>query len=203
MGRAADQWDPERVEGRVMSASRPPLGPSPDKEAFSRVRAAAKNGDVTTLVGALSDEALAPTAAKYLAGLRATSAAPELIRRLGADNPYVRAAAAVALGKMRVGAAFRPLRELSESDPTPFVRAASLEAALEIADQDTVHGLAAKGLGDEHWQPRFVAAQALGRRGDPEDLAALRVAKDAEVWWRRGAYRKAIRQVRRRSARRR
>jgi hypothetical protein len=74
------------------------------------------------------------------------------------------------------------------------------DPALEIAEQDAVHGLATRGLGDEHWQPRFVAAQALGRRGEPEDLAALRVAKNAEVWRRRGAFRKAIRQVRRRSA---
>ncbi len=185
-----------------MSTSRPPLGDSPDKDAFVRVRAAGKSGDVVTLVDALSDDALAPTAAKYLGSLRATSAAPELTRCLEAGNPYVRASAAVALGEMKAGAALSRLVELSELDPVPFVRAASLEAALESADQDTVHRLAARGLEDEHWQLRYVAAQALGRRGGPEDLAGLRAAKDADVWWRRGAYRKAIRQVRRQSVRR-
>jgi HEAT repeat protein len=142
------------------------------------------SGDVETLVDALSDEALAPTAAKYLGELRATSAAPELIRTLCADNPYMRAAAAVALGKIGDNTASGRLRELSETDPIPFVRAAALEAALENCEQDALGGLAAKGLQEKHWQSRFVAAQALGRRGGPDDLAALRTARDADVWWR-------------------
>ena len=66
-----------------------------------RARRAKLSGDSTYVVAALQDPVTRGLAAKYVAAMGATEAVPDLVRMLGAHEPYPRSAAAAALGKLQ------------------------------------------------------------------------------------------------------
>jgi HEAT repeat protein len=109
---------------------------------------------------------------RFLAALQA---------RLGAEDPRVVAAAALAMGLSRRREAVEPLIELLARSPHAPVRAAAAEALGLIGDARAVEILEAAVRGE---QVMVAAIGALGRLGSPAQVPLLSVTlrdRDAEV----------------------
>jgi HEAT repeat protein len=154
---------------------------------------------VAALIEGLDDPVEGTTAARFLADVGASEAIPELLRHLRSEDPHIRSSALIALGRLRAASAAPQIEEALLSDEVPWVRAAAIEAAEGAVPLESLRPLLHRALEDERWNARFVAARTLEGVGDSSDLAGLRAAKKADVWWRRGVYRKAIRAIRRRA----
>jgi len=96
---------------------------------------------------------------------------------LGADSPDVRAAAALALGRMRVLDARPRLHALAAEDASPDVRVSAALALLTMADEEDLPSLDML-LADRKQRVtvRCVAALAIGRIGGDDAAASLRGA---------------------------
>jgi HEAT repeat protein len=103
----------------------------------------------------------------------AYGAIPALTENIAAARPEVRAAAAVALGKLMHPAAEPCLRRALD-DPSPEVRSAAAEA-IGAAGLKTLSKALENGLDDPVWIVRFQSAAALAKFG-PSGLGALRKA---------------------------
>lgn len=170
-----------------------------DHSRHLELRKARRAGDVAALIAGLEDPVEAPFAAKFLADLGARDAAPAIARLLASQDAYKRGAALEALGRLEHAGAAREVLRLAHSDPVPSVRAWAASTAARVAPLEEARSALRRILEDENWQPRRVAAQALGRCGSADDIAAIRAAMRREAWLRRGTYRAAIRAIRSRA----
>jgi len=155
--------------------------------------------DAGYLIGALTDPDHRPLAASYLGNLEAIDAAEPLARLLDAADPYARAAAAYALGKVGAVEVLPRLRELASRDPEAFVRANAVDALGELRDDVSFDDLITR-LEDRSWKVRGSAALALGAIGDPRAIAALRAARRRDLLGGglliQGSYGRALRKLR-------
>jgi len=122
-------------------------------------------------VAALEDsDPLPPSAqAMLLEGLGAAgayAALPTMVSSLSAEDPKVRAAAAVALGMLRHPAAEDSLRKAMD-DPASIVRSAAAEA-IGAAGLEGLAGTLEDHLRDSAWSVRFEAAAALAKLDPPQ-----------------------------------
>lgn len=163
-----------------------------------KLREARKAGDVATLIEGLDDPVEGWFAARFLGDAGATDAVPELLRHLDSPDPEVRAEVVKSLGKLGASDALPQIERAAENDEMPSVRMRAVEAAAELMPPERVRPLLHAALNDPGWGVRFAAAHTLGQIGDRSDLDALRAARRAEAWWRRGVYRKATRAIQRR-----
>jgi HEAT repeat protein len=168
-------------------------------ELHFRLREARRAGDVATLIEGLNDPAEGRTAARFLGDVGASESVPSLLRHLRSADSHMRSTVLISLGKLRAMSARPQIEEASISDEVPWVRSAAVEAAEGVMLLESLRPLLHRALQDKGWNARFVAARTLERVGDSSDLSGLRAAKKADVWWRRGVYRKAIRAIRRRA----
>jgi len=106
-------------------------------------------------------------AVRALAGLYAEAdQAPDLSRFLADEHPHVRIAAIRAVSRVAEPPALLNLIETSLNAPLPWERATALEVTTQsfaAAEQfaQLLH-LVDRGLADDHWMVRYVAADALG-----------------------------------------
>jgi HEAT repeat protein len=170
-------------------------------EAIQRVRKASAKRDTAYLVDALRDPALRSWAAYYLGKLDAVEATPALLRLLRARDPEARAAGARALGSLRASEAAAELISLTDSDPDLTVRSHAVSALVRIGDGRGTPALV-RCLGASDWRVRSSAAGALGLFAGEDVIPALKSAARRERFLLRGAYRKAIRSIRRRAPKR-
>lgn len=174
-------------------------GTAPDYKLHLALRAARRKGDVETLLSGLKNSTEAPFAARFLAEIGSRDSAAAIAPLLSAESAHTRAAAVDALGTLQHVEALPQILHLAETDPAASVRAMAAIAACKTADIALVRPMLLVLLHDTNWQPRRVAAQLLGRWGSNGDVPSIRTAQESESWWRRGAYRDAIRKIRRRS----
>lgn len=150
---------------RLRDEELPPGGPTAD---FVRLVVERDPGAAVILLDETDD--LPPAAsAMLLEALGATgayTAIPTVVDHLTAEQPKVRAAAAVALGMLRHPAAEHSLREAID-DPAPIVRSAAAEA-IGAAGLMGLAGALEDHLEDPAWSVRFEAAAALAKLDPPQ-----------------------------------
>jgi hypothetical protein len=176
----------------------------PEDEALRRVLLARRYEDVPYLIEALRDPdpTVRSVAARYLGLLEATEAIPALQRLLRAGNSGVRSAAAIALARLSAEDAVPDLISLAENDGDRAVRTHAIAALGEIGDARATPVLVS-ALSSPDWLIRAGAAASLGGCGDETVIEQLRRAAGRERVLLRGAYRKAMRQIRQRTGPRR
>ena len=153
--------DPDR-HWNVRAALATVLGTLPPEVGLPRLRSMLED----------SDQRVIPSVLASLAALRAPEAVEVMTKRLTADDPVVRAAAARGLGQLKpagaeealAGAYRRGLRDTSY-----VARAAALEA-LALYGQAAEARLV-EALEDPDWAVRVRAASLLEPLGGPEDVA--------------------------------
>lgn len=166
-----------------------------------RIRAllTAKNErDSGYLIGALVDPDIRFMAAAYLGDIGATEAVPALLRLLSVGHPKTRTAAARALGRLSAVEAVPRLMELAANDPDLAARSHSIQALANIGDR-RAQSLLIDLLDDSNWLLRSDVVYALGVMGDEGAIAPLQAAASKRSLFRRRAYRKAMRNIRRRT----
>jgi hypothetical protein len=170
----------------------------PEREAFRRVVLANAFRDIPYLLDALTDPVTRTWAAWYLGKLGEVEAVPALIRLLRAADPNARSAGAIALGRLRALEAVPDLITLAESDQDLAPQSHAIGALAKIGDVRAVGPLLPL-LESPSWLIRRDAAHALGLLADTTAIEPLRTAAGRERLLLRGPYRKAVRQIRRRS----
>lgn len=120
---------------------------------------------------------------------------PALIRHLGAEDPYERAAAAAALGRLETGAESLRQSYGAESAPVPDFRLAALRAGLSQGPENDRIDFAREALGDPAWPVRREAHAFLRRSGaageepapaetlEPADYRAMLEAPFSPLAW--------------------
>lgn len=164
------------------------------RAARRRVWQANLDGDIGTLIAALTDPDARTWAARYLGSVGNSDAIPPLIRLLAARDFQTRATAAQALGKLRAAEAVPALVECIDRGPEDVMRAWAIDALGNIGSKDAVPKLI-EVLDSPELRLRGVAAIALGKIGDPRAVEALKEAAARESWWTRRWYRRALRQL--------
>jgi HEAT repeat protein len=169
-------------------------------EGILRVRALKQRGDVAALIEELTspveDEQLTVrgAAVRALGRLRAPEALEALACRLREDpHPRVRAAAAIAISGIETDEVTEHLLAALD-DPAPIVRRQAAFNLGRTGDRRAVAPLTALLRSDDVILRRAAAA-ALGRIGDPSARDPLIAARDADGFWHRRIYNKAIRSV--------
>jgi HEAT repeat protein len=125
--------------------------------------------------------------------------APAIAKLLTDASPEQRSAALRSLGRLGATESLQAIKRLAGDDPIPFVRASALGALGELAPLEEIRPWLDQALAGKSWEPRVTAACVLGLQGSEEDVALLKAAKRRDawwMWWTRGAYRKAIREIR-------
>jgi HEAT repeat protein len=169
-----------------------------DVEYFWKVRRARRHGDVEFLVEALNDDIEGYIAAEYLAEIGAVSAIPAIIPLLEAADPYQRASAAMALGKLNGVVACERIMELAEQDDVPWVRSCAITGLGALSCDNGP--LLVRALEDADCRVRGAAVNALMDVGQPDAIPTLRAGRKRERWfYSRRAYSKAIRRIKRRA----
>ena len=106
--------------------------------------------------------------------------APALIRHLGAEDPYERAAAAAALGRLETGGENVRQSYGADSAPVPDFRLAALRAGLAQGPESDRIEFARVALADPAWPVRREAHEFLRRAGaadeDPAPAGTLETA---------------------------
>lgn len=129
-----------------------------------------------------------------------TSVVTSLIELLGDPKPYVRTAAAEALGEMRSERAV-PRLAAALDDPSPEVRREAAGALGEIEDPSAVEALRRSLVTDDDRHVRKAAAWALGETESPEAVEALDGAlSSVENRWIRKRVARALGETRQPSA---
>jgi len=153
--------DPDR-HWNVRAALATVLGTLPPEVGLPRLRSMLED----------SDQRVIPSVLASLAALRAPEAVEVMTKRLTADDPVVRAAAARGLGQLKpagaeealAGAYRRGLRDTSY-----VARAAALEALARYGQ--AAEARLVEALEDPDWAVRVRAASLLEPLGGPEDVA--------------------------------
>lgn len=137
-----------------------------------------------------SDWQVRRTAAKALGALGAAWKVDELLAALGDASPFVREAAAEAVGHLTLGS--RPVQVLNaleavlRHDSIPFVRSAACSAIRRLAAAGAICGQSCKALedalSDDAWQVRWNAAKALAFAGSEQQVRSLASCLSDEVW---------------------
>jgi HEAT repeat protein len=165
---------------------------------FQRIYEAKLAKDVPTLINALADPDFRRTVARYLAGLGATEAIPEIRRLLQVSDPDTRSAAARALGQLSASAAVPELVEIAQHDPSTVTRSWVIAALGQIGDSRAKDSLERILAADEEIWLRRSAASALATTGERSSIPILRRASRREPVVRRLRYHRAIRAITRR-----
>jgi len=165
---------------------------------IQKVREASARGDIEYLRDALSDTDARSWAARYLGKLGATEAIPQLVRLLGAKDPKVRLASADALGMLGARQGKTELCSLAAADPSVAVRTHAIIALGNIGEPDTEADVI-KLLSDGDWMVRDAAAVALGQFGTAAAIPTLEWAGRRRNLLTRRPYRRAIKEIRRRT----
>ena len=97
---------------------------------------------------------------------------PALIRHLGAEDPYERAAAAAALGRLETGAESLRQSYGADSAPVPDFRLAALRAGLSQGPENDRIDFAREALGDPAWPVRREAHAFLRGSGAADEEPA-------------------------------
>lgn len=158
----------------------------PDRHWSVRAAVAAALGELpreraeTPLVAMLGDEdqRVIPAVLDALVKVKAANAVPALMRRLQADDPVVRAAAARGLGVLKPDGAAAALAyaiAIAAGDVSYVARAAALEA-LAAVDPSGSRSMLRTALGDKDWAVRVRAAELLRQVEPAADLSAMRPA---------------------------
>ncbi|MGE0862880.1 MAG: HEAT repeat domain-containing protein [Vicinamibacterales bacterium] len=130
-----------------------------------------------------ADQRVVPAAIAALAKAGVVSAVPELLARLKAEDPVVRAAAARALATLKAPGATAPLTEalaLSQRDGLYVARTAALDA-LTALDAAAARPLLAAALNDRDWAVRLRAAEHLRTLDPAADVSGMRPAPPPSV----------------------
>eukprot|EP00435_Cladocopium_sp_Y103_P056558 s9_g19.t1 len=125
-----------------------------------------------------------------LGALGAAWKVDELLAALGDASPFVREAAAEAVGHLTLGS--RPVQVLNaleavlRHDSIPFVRSAACSAIRRLAAAGAICGQSCKALedalSDDAWQVRWNAAKALAFAGSEQQVRSLASCLSDEVW---------------------
>jgi HEAT repeat protein len=169
-----------------------------EEEAIKEVLAAKARKDTSFLLRALEDPHARTYAARYLWRLGAVEAVPALLRLLRATDPGARSAGAQALGRLRASEAVPDLIQMAQSDPDLAPQTHAIGALGRIGDKRAQPVLLPL-LESPSWFVRASTAWALGQFADSTAIAPLRAASKRERFLARGDYRKAVRQIRRRT----
>jgi HEAT repeat protein len=164
-----------------------------------RIFEARRNGDIPTLIRALRDDPEnAAWAARYLGDMSDPAAIQPLIRLLGARDFQARAQAATSLGKLHAVEAVPELIACVDRGPEDVMRAWAIDALGHIGSPAAVPKLI-ELLSNPEPGLRRTAAVALGAIGDPKALDPLHDAARHARWPEKRLYRRAARQIARRS----
>lgn len=160
-------WSDRDPAGRIAMARRLSQIPDPRirnfllrnplTDADSRVRAVALAG-----LGELEENLRGD-------GEESPEVVPALIRHLGAEDPYERAAAAAALGRLETGAESLRQSYGADSAPVPDFRLAALRAGLSQGPAHERIDFAREALGDPAWPVRREAHAFLRRSGAADE----------------------------------
>lgn len=124
------------------------------------------------------DQRVIPSAIDALAKVGATSAIPEILARLKADDQVVRAAAARAVATLKAPGAAAALTEalaLAQRDGLYVARTATLDALVAV-DAAAARPLLTAALTDRDWAVRLHAAEHLRKLDPAADVSAMRPA---------------------------
>lgn len=163
-------------------------------ERRTRLYAAYRSGDVSTLIEGLRDPDLRAFAARRLAEIGDPSAISALIPLLAAAEPASRIEAVRALAALGANEQLPRIVQIAEADPNELVRRWAL-ASLGNFHDTSVLPLLSEALQAEAREVRQAAAVGLGHLGAHEALPQLRLAMRREFFWHRGPFRRAIAEI--------
>jgi len=173
--------------------------PTADSKTTQRlIVQARREGDVGLLVKALTDPENRAWAARYLGDIGDPKATRPLVRLLSVQDFQSRAAAAIALGKLRAVEAVPALLACVDRAPEDVMRAWAIDALGKIGSDQAVPRLIQE-LGNPDRILWRSAAVALGAIGDARAVPALEQAARQESWLGKRHYRRAVRQIKRRA----
>jgi len=158
------------------------------------------NRDVPYLADALSDPEIRTIAARYLGDIGAEETAPMLMRLLSVSDPGSRSAATKALTKLRATEALPDLVALARTDPSAVVRSHAIGALGRLGEPSAVIPVILEALQDTDGGVSACAAEELGSIADFAAIEPIQAASSGAHFLRRGAYRRAIRRIRKRGA---
>jgi len=141
-------------------------------------------------------------AVKYLGDIGATEAVPQILRLVSAGDPITRSTSIRSLTKLGAVDAVDELERVIAEDESGTVRTHAVSAISRLGAPDRVLPVLFGALDDPDGSVSACAAHHIGRLGDGSAIPALVEAKESHSFVRGGAYRKAIRKIRRRHGRR-
>ncbi len=130
-----------------------------------------------------ADQRVIPSVLDGLAKVAATNAAAEMLARLKADDPVVRAAAARGLGTLKPAGATAALTEavaLASRDGLYVARAAALDALVAV-DPAAARPVLTAALADRDWAVRLRSAEHLQKLDPAADISRMRPAPPPTV----------------------
>jgi HEAT repeat protein len=164
------------------------------------VRIAKAERDVLYLMDALTDPDVRTYAARYLADLGVGEAGPAITRLLSASDARARSAAIKALARLQYEEVTSGLIELASSDESPVVRSHAVGALGRAGSDERIERTLIDALSDPDPAVGWCAAHRLASTGGTTAIGPLLAAVERAHPLRRRAYRKAVRQIRGRSA---
>jgi HEAT repeat protein len=162
-----------------------------------RLKEAKAAGNVSVLVESLQDPDVRTIAASFLGDLGAREAIPEISRLLSSSNPRTRSGAIKSLRKLHAVEQAPALLTLALHDESSVVRSHAV-GALETAGGPEAQRVLVEALNDPEPAVGWCAARVLGLVGDEQAIGPLEEGSARSNVLRRGAYRKAIRTIRKR-----
>jgi HEAT repeat protein len=162
-----------------------------------RLMQAKAAGNIPVLVESLQDPDVRTIAASFLGDLGAKEAIPEISRLLSSSNPRTRSGAIKSLRKLHAVEQAPALLALALNDESSVVRSHAV-GALETAGGPKAQQVLIEALNDPEPAVGWCAARVLGLIGDEQAIGPLKEGSARAHFLRRGAYRKAIRAIRKR-----
>jgi HEAT repeat protein len=138
-------------------------------------------------------------AARYLADLGVGEAGPAITRLLSASDARARSAAIKALARLQYEDVTGTLIELASNDESPVVRSHAIGALGRTGSDERIERTLIDALSDPDPAVSWCAAHRLASIGGATAIGPLLAAAERAHPLRRRAYRKAVRQIRKRS----